>query len=242
MMRWMVRATMGVLSAAIVLGSVGCGGDVRNDPFIVEKFKEMDGQIAKSKDLPAKVQDLNEDVVSLRDEIARLKGMGGATSTPIAMAAQLRTISQRLQEMEVRVQGLEAAVKAKPPAVAGAPKATSAPTPAPTPASKAPAVTPAPAVAPKAAPLTLRTTPIAAPTTKTVPTAKVGAPKAAGRKAAEASGSRGEYYTAVEGDTVKSVAAKFRVSVEDLCSANTFLRSDSVLAPGDRCWVPYPKK
>jgi LysM repeat protein len=239
---------MGVLSAAIVLGSVGCGGDVRNDPFIVEKFKELDGQIAKSKDLPAKVQDLNEDVVSLRDEIARLKGMGGATSTPIAMAAQLRTISQRLQEMEVRVQGLEAAVKAKPPA-AGAPKATPAPTPAPTPASKAPAATPAPAIPPKATPLALRTIPIAAPTTKTASTAKVGGapkvgvPKAAGSKAAEASGSRGEYYTAVEGDTVKSVAARFKVSVEDLCNANTFLRSDSVLVPGDRCWVPpYPKK
>jgi LysM repeat protein len=239
-----------VLLAVGVAGLVGCGGDVRNDPFIVEKFKELDSQIAKSRDLPQKIQELNEEMVSLRDEIARLKGVGGATSTPLAVAAQLRAVSVKMQELEGRLQALELAYKSRPPA-AIAPKATPAPTPVVTPAPKAAAPTPAPT--PKVTPMALRTTPAAAATTKTISTAKGGAPpksgspttpKATGPKAATGAseGGRGQYYVSVGGDTVKSIAARFKVSVEELCKENTFLKPDSVLAPGDRCWVPSPKK
>lgn len=49
---------------------------------------------------------------------------------------------------------------------------------------------------------------------------------------------RGKYYTAVKGDTIKSVAEKFNITVGELCKANTYLKPDSILMPGQRYWIP----
>jgi len=244
MIRTMVRLATVVLLGMVVAGLVGCGPDVRNDPWIVEKFKEIDGQIAKSKELPGKVQDLNEDVVSLRDEIGRLKGVGGATSTSIGVGLQIRTLSQKLADLEARIQTLEAAVKGRPTATLP-PKATpvaAAPTPA-------PVVTPAP-IGPKTTPMALRTTPVVGATTKTARVVKPsvapgpGTVKATTRpiSVAPPSEPRGDYYTAVEGDTIRSIMAKFKITAEEFHKANTFVRPGSEAIPGERYWIPRGKK
>jgi len=236
MIRWMARIVMAGFVGAMVAAWVSCGGDVRNDPWLVEKLKEVDNQIAKTKDLPIKVQDLNADVASLRDEIARLRGGGGVTTTPVALAVSVRSLNQRLAELDMRLQQLEVAVRTR----GGAPSSKATAAPAATPAPPAP--TPPP-IAPKATPIVLRTTPPAAgPTTATAPGVKPGAkPRKPGLVEAP-SAPRGYYYTAVQGDTVKSVATKFNLAVEDFCKANTFIRPDSVLMPGQSYWIPVPKK
>jgi len=232
MTRWMARTATVVMVGMAVAGLSGCGGDVSSNPFIVEKFKSVDEQVAKVKDLPVKVRDLSADMAALRDDIARLKGAGGVTTSPVALAATLRTLGQRLADMETRIQALEVAMRTK---VAVAPPKPTA----------LPPIMPPP-TGPKPTPIQLRTA--AAPTTPTLPGARPGVapktapgvrpPKAADQPVAPS----GQYYTAVEGDTVKSVAGKFSISVADLCKANKYLKPDSVLLPGQNYWVPVLKK
>ena len=47
---------------------------------------------------------------------------------------------------------------------------------------------------------------------------------------------------AAAGDTAKSVAAKFKLTVEEFCKANPTVRSDSVLNPGESYWIPGAKR
>jgi hypothetical protein len=227
----------------MVVGLISCGGDARNDPYIAQKFSEIDGQLAKMKDVPARVQDFNEDIMAIREDLAKLKGAGGGPGIP----------PQRLTDIENRLAALEAAIKtlgkgggAASKLTARAPTPTPAPTPAPAPPKAepaAPTATPAPvAPTPRATPLALQTKPGAPPTSPTAPAGKApsGKGKAAGRKkgAEEPAAPSGAYYVAVEGDTLASIAQKFGISVADICGANTFLRPDSAVYAGLKVWVP----
>jgi len=234
MSRWMARLAAVAWVVTMVVGLISCGGDARNDPYIAQKFSEIDGQLAKMKDVPARVQDFNEDIMAIREELAKLKGAGGGPGIP----------PQRLTDIENRLAALEAAIKTSGKGGGAASKLTApAPTPAPAPAPPkagpaAPTATPAPvALTPRATPLALQTKPGAPPTS---PTAPAGKGKAAGRKkgAEEPAAPSGAYYVAVEGDTLASIAQKFGISAADICGANTFLRPDSAVYAGLKVWIP----
>jgi len=243
MSRWMARLAAAVWVGTMLAGLIGCGGDARNDPYIAQKFSEIDNQLAKMKDVPSRMQDFNEDFTQIRDELAKLKGATGGPGVP----------PQRLTDLEKRLDALEAAMNAMRTSGKGgaaAPKSTPAP-PAPTPAPAAPkatpaappAATPAPAApAPKPTPMTLQTKPGAPPTSPTATAAKAssGKGKAAKTKKApvEPSTVGGAYYIAAEGETLANIAQKFGISVADLCGANTFLRPDTAVYPGLKVWIP----
>jgi len=240
----LIARTVTVVSLGILLAGLmgSCGGSPGSDPFIVQKFEGIEGQLAKMKDVPTKVQNLNAEVVSLRDEIDRLRGVGGATSAPVALVTSVKLLNQRLTEMDARIRALEEAVRTQTRPGAVTPPKPTTPAFAPTPGPTGPAPT-----APKATPMVLRTTPAAGTTTATA--LKPGAvPKPGGpvapkpRRVEPPSVPRGQYYTAAEGDTVKGVADKFGIAVEEFCRSNTFLKPDSVLMPGQQYWVPVAKK
>jgi len=199
MSRWVAVAASVALMGAMAVGMVGCGGDVRDDPWLAQKFKDIDSDLRKVGDLPTRVQDLVDDLDALEGVVLDMKkNMAAATGSPAAVKqldARLAAIEKQLKTLESTVQSLSkreaaaprpapAKLSVKPPAEPGAAA----------PAPPAPTVTPAPP--------------------------------------------RGMYYTAVSGDTVKSVAAKFKTAVEAICKSNTYLQPDSALIPGQRYWIP----
>ena len=231
MIRWMARTAAVVSVAMVVAGLVSCGSDVRNDPFIIQSFQEIRSQLDKTKDLPGKVAELNSTVASLQDEISRLRGVGGATSTPLAMASQVAMLRQALNAIDARLAAVEAQLRTRPPVATPGPVRT-----------PAPALTPPPTTPKAPIPVVPRTIP-GPVTTGTKQGVKPGVPVAKTPRLIEpATASRGGYYTAVNGDTLQSVAARFKVPVDDILKANTFLKPDSALIPGDRVWIPAPGK
>jgi len=243
MLRWMARIATAALVGLILAGGVGCGGDVRKDPFIADKFKEIDNQLAKLKDLPTKVNDLNEDVTMLKEDVKKMRSEGGASPA-------------RLQDLENRLAALERSMGKGP---ATPPKATPAPPPAATPPPTAPpkvvpGTPPAapPAAPPKATPMVLKTAPGAPATTGTMPGGKaLSGKKGGGRikgKATtgpgpgagpepEPSVRTGAYYQMGEGETLDSVATKFGVTTDAILRANTFL-TERQPEPEEKIWIP----
>ncbi|MCX8036076.1 MAG: LysM peptidoglycan-binding domain-containing protein [Candidatus Sumerlaeia bacterium] len=230
----------GVVMAALI----GCGPDVRKDPFIADKFTQIDNALAKTKDLPTRMQELNDELTALKSSMKALRADALSASTPIALANRVNQIDQRVSAIEGRLAALEGAIKALGKGAAAVPAAPTkvAATPA-APAPAAPTKAAAPVPAPKATPIALKTGAPAAPTSpvKTAAKAPSSAAKATGTgRAGQAVTPKttAGYYIVVEGDTLQSIARKRGVTVEAILRANTFLRSDTTLMPGQQLWIP----
>jgi len=218
MFRLAVRIAVLVLMGTFVAGMIGCGSDIREDPWLNDKLKTMENDIGKLKRLSADVVDLREEVDVLTDEITRLKSSGGK-GRPALSPAQLNALNTRLAKIENRLGVLETTVKTLSKKTAAASRRPpvslrTKPSPKPAPGAKKPPAHPSTAAASKPAPKPAK------------PAAKAEIKP------------KGHYYKAVAGDNVAKVAKKFGISVEAFIKANPFVRADSPLVEGQLYWIP----
>jgi LysM repeat protein len=222
MAQWLDRMTKIALIGVMASSLFSCGGDVRNDPWLQAKLKEIDNQQRKLSDLPVAVSEMREEILAISDMVDTLRTARTA-ATPEGLKKQLDDVTQRLVAVEKRLATLQTTVNGlgKKVAAAAARTPTSLRTtpPRPTP--------------PKPTPGGARPTPAVKPTPpKPTPEPPKPTPAQPG----------GFYYRAVKGDTAESVAKKFNCPIEDLLKANTYLKPDSLLHPGQTYWVPRPPK
>lgn len=221
-----MNTSMMRMAAAVLLGCAlgvlsGCGGDISKDPYLEERFREIESKLEKQVNVPLKVEDLEADYQSLEVRVGLLE-KNPATGGAAAVANELNGIKDALKALSGRVDKLEAEVKAAGQRAAVAPKPTVAAKPAPRPTAR-PTVR---VVSPTAANKTPTPTPAATATPKPTPQPPAG-----------------EYKDSQEGDTLASFAKRHNVTVEALIKANTKLRAFNTndKLPLQQYWVPTSK-
>ncbi|HBF35441.1 TPA: hypothetical protein DDW35_12840 [Candidatus Sumerlaeota bacterium] len=204
--------------ALLLLFLSACQVDPEKSPAftgVLDRLKKVEGEQKKTE---KSVEMLLMDGEGFTNDIKALK----AKSTAPGASPDTAALLDRISKLEQQVKDLsEAAEQHKKPAPAdGAPVAK--------PEGKPDSAKPA--VAPKADGKTT-----AAKATKTGKTA-AGAETTAKPEGTKSKG--GAYYQVKQGDTVQSVAQASGIAAADLCKANTPMKPETTLFPGQQIYIP----